>query len=170
MVRETTRPERSGWRDELFSKWHRSLDPDNLLTCMDVDWIEYCRLCKEAMAVFELTCDWNFTNKPITVTQTLAKRLDVFGYLLTYRGETVEDIEFRVRRLYPDPQPYGTFKSATARQVEALLWNIHRYCRRCGTTQEMPDGVPEFDTFGWCHHEIPAKNCYVCNRERRGFT
>ncbi len=98
-----SREERTGWRDELYSKWHRQIEPNNRLKTIDSDWLEYCGACSQTLAVFELCANYAKTDKVATVTQVLAARLDVPGYVLLYYGAERDDgkveLWFRFRRL-----------------------------------------------------------------------
>ena len=164
-----SKEERTGWRDELFSMWHRRIEPHNRLKCIDGDWNEVCISCWETLAIFELCRNYNKTNKVATATQKRAKRLDVPAYIVLYHGGEVEDriwIRFRLRRLHPNPLPSGEFKEATEEQMKQLIWNIHRYCKHCGHMEELPDGVPVIPTIGLCKHNLRYDECYLCGARR----
>ncbi len=61
-----SREERTGWRDQLFSEWHRQIeDPKDVLKCVDGDWNEYCGKCQETLAMFELCANYSNTRKDV---------------------------------------------------------------------------------------------------------
>jgi hypothetical protein len=84
--------ERSGWRDQLYSRWHRpeqiarfvGIDVADSLGLIDGDWIEYCRTCSQPLALFELTCDWS-KRKAGTVTKRLAEMAQIPAYVVYYK-------------------------------------------------------------------------------------
>lgn len=161
-----SKEERTGWRDELFSKWHRQIEPDNRLKCVDGDWNEVCGRCWETLAIFELCANYSNTSKVATATQMRAAHLDVPAYIVLYYGSEYDGrvkLFFRLRRLHPDPAPFGQFKEASEEQMKQLIWNIHRYCKNCGRTEELPDGVRLIPSIALCKHNLHHPQCYVCS-------
>lgn len=159
-----SREERTGWRDELFSKWHRQIESGNRLKCVDGDWNEICGACWQTLAMFELCADYWRVDKPAYATQKRAQRLDVPAYILLYRGyEKDEKVElfFRWKRLHPNPMQ--EFKDASSAAISTLIWNIHRYCRFCGKSMVLPEGVRSIRGFGTCLHGLEMNFCNVCN-------
>ena len=143
--------ERTGFRDELFSRWHRQLERkgSNKLACMDLDWAEVCRRCYEVLAIYELSANFANEDKADLITKKLARRLDVPAWLfLYYGGEQNGRVKlfFKAKRLYPDPA--DSFVEVPERTVANFIWNVHRYCPHCGYQEPLPEGVPKYKGYG----------------------
>ncbi len=159
-----SREERTGWRDELFSKWHRQIESRNVLKCVDGDWNEYCAGCSETLAMFELCANYSKTDKVATVTQKRAARLDIPAWLVLYYGGEYDGrvrMHFRIRRLHPDPA--DEFVEIPETQMARLIWNAHAYCKYCGRREKLPVEIAPIPRFSICIHRMQAKDCKLCN-------
>lgn len=115
--------ERYGQRDMLFSRWHRSLDTSYKF--LDVDWVEFCHVCSEPLAVVEIAQDVGQKWKPTTVLERLAKRSKLPAFCILYQADGTTITGARVRRVFPN----GTdFKQRTADQLERLVARLHDRC------------------------------------------
>lgn len=119
------RMERYGRRDMLFSRWHRNLD--DTYKFLDVDWIEFCHVCSEPLAVVEIAQDVGQKWKPTTVLERLAKRSKLPAFCILYQTEGDEITGARVRKVYPNPTD---FKQRSAEQLERLIGRVHDRCCR----------------------------------------
>lgn len=118
-----SREERFNTRDLLFSRWHRTL-PDNI-TCIDVDFLEYCQICREPLALIELARDVGQSYKPTLVLERLAKAAKIDAYLILYKPNDAAEHGIagaRVARVYPTRQNLVQY---TMDEVERLLVGIH---------------------------------------------
>jgi hypothetical protein len=95
-----SREERYGTRDLAFSRWHRSLERDDL-TWIDLDHFAYCDQCKDPLYLFELAQDVGQEWKATTITRRAAERLGVPALLVLYTVRESAIVEFRVRRIAP---------------------------------------------------------------------
>lgn len=112
-----TMRERTGTRDLTYSRWHR---PDNLhkplmarlavpkweawriadsCTVIDIDWCEYCKKCRQPLALIETQQGAN--PKPAEVTTNLANMAGIPAYSLSYRVDNGEIVGFRMRQVAP---------------------------------------------------------------------
>jgi pyruvate-formate lyase-activating enzyme len=94
-----TRTERFGTRDLTYSRWHRTLADD--LPYIDLDAIEYCQGCREALLLIELALDVGQSVKATTVLRKLATRAEVPALLAFYSVENGVVTGFRVRGVAP---------------------------------------------------------------------
>ncbi|MFH1554592.1 MAG: hypothetical protein ABII76_06985 [Pseudomonadota bacterium] len=92
-----TRGERTGWRDEAYSAWHRSLPYD--LDFLDLDWIEYCHTCKRRLCVYELCADIEQTAKVAYITKGVADGLAIPGFIVLYEVREGRLARLRIRRI-----------------------------------------------------------------------
>ena len=114
-----SRHERYGTRDLTFSQWHRTLS-DNA-TCIDLDLLEYCRRCRQPLAMLELARDVGQAFKPTTVLEQLAKKAMVPAFLIIYKLEAGSIGQCRMRRIYPEPTPLKMVNiDAVGRWIESL--------------------------------------------------
>jgi hypothetical protein len=108
-----SRWERTGQRDLAFSQWHRHALPDDC-TAIDIDFVEYCRRCKQPIALVESARDMsgNGYYKPAMVTHGLAVMAGIRAYTVLWKpvpGRVTPEhglgfIErARVARVAPDP-------------------------------------------------------------------
>ena len=98
-----SREERYGTRDLTYSRWHRAL-PDDDLTMIDLDILEYCRRCAAPLLLGELAQDVGQGFKATTVLKALTAEMrnGVKAYLIFYKPDGNGGIErFRVREVYP---------------------------------------------------------------------
>jgi hypothetical protein len=131
--------ERTGKRDLTYSAWHR---PDRIraylgprraaqLTVIDIDWCEYCAVCREPVALIETARDdrGNRTVKPATVTFKLAKKAAVPAYVVLYSaaGEGVDASlkDFRVQQA-----GQTGWVAMSPSQYAEFLWSLHE-SHRC---------------------------------------
>lgn len=148
-----TNVEVTGWRDQAYSEWHRTL-PDSL-GFIDIDWIEWCSACFKRLAVYELAVD-NGKNdtKKCSITRGIASALGVKGFLVLYRKDRYKRIDrFRVRELAPVER--NAFTTLTpdewADRLYALRW-CHPVSKR---RAPLPAPVPV---------ARPARECPSCHR------
>lgn len=114
-----SRQERSGWRDQAYSRWHRSLPYP--LDFLDIDWIEFCHECDRIFAVYELCANIDQFDKVATQTTVIAERLGVPGFLVLYEAADSNIHRFRIRRLTAPVTPFKELTPAQwARQLVAL--------------------------------------------------
>lgn len=99
---EYVRPERTGWRDLTFYRWHRTLHPS--LHLIDIDGVEYCPNCKEPLALFELVRDKGQVIKPTLLMRKLAARAELPAYLVFYTPGWGPDklLCLRMRQVWPE--------------------------------------------------------------------
>lgn len=116
------RVERWGRRDMLFSLWHGRLNKNYKF--LDIDWVEFCHICSEPLALIELAIDvgqW----KPTTVTRKLAERADLPAFCILYQDDGEDITGARVRRIRPNKTP---FKQRSVQQLADLIARIHERC------------------------------------------
>lgn len=120
--------ERTGVRDLAFSGWHRAaLSKD--CTAIDLDFCEYCRVCRKPLALIEIAKGHHDKIKPTTVMAALAQRADLRAYLILYDLDPDDEFGlstvFRVSRIHPCRKTFGAFhRDVVARMFERL----HREC------------------------------------------
>lgn len=86
--------ERYGTRDLTYSRWHR--EQGNHLTYVDIDSVEYCRMCKQPLALIETGQDVGQSYKCMTVTRNLARMSHLPAYLVLYqKDESGKIVSFR---------------------------------------------------------------------------
>lgn len=130
-----SRVERTGWRDEAYSAWHRSLVDG--LDFLDIDWIEYCHVCKRELAVYELCADIHQEDKVAYKTKDVAEKLGVPGFVVLYHVTNGTVDGFRIRRLTAPASDWKNVSPETwARQLVAL-----RTCHPIKSTPR-PSGLP----------------------------
>jgi hypothetical protein len=104
--------ERTGLRDLTYSQWHRPTSIARYvgqqqaatLGMIDVDGCEYCRTCRQPLALIETALDRGQNIKPAWVTTALASRAGIPAYVVLYDKTDDDDIAFfRVKRLTPNP-------------------------------------------------------------------
>lgn len=138
-----SREERAGWRDEAYSAWHRGLPYD--LDFLDIDWIEYCHVCKRRLCVYELCADINNVGKVAYITKGVADDLRLPGFIVLYEVLNGRVARFRIRRI---TEPVTDWKFVTPedwiRQLLAL-----RTCHPL--VGDSP--VPRF--MAWCREHQP---------------
>lgn len=102
--------EHSHERDLIYSAWHRTdalrryIAHRDAFDCavIDIDWCEWCRKCKQPIALVETQCSAK-TPKEATITTALARMAGIAAYSISYTKTTDDlDIEwFQVRQLVP---------------------------------------------------------------------
>lgn len=102
--------ERTYERDLMYSAWHRTdalkryIAQRDAFDCavIDIDWCEYCRKCRQPIALMEAQCSAG-APKEASITCAVARRAGLAAYSISYSLTTDElDIEwFRVRQLVP---------------------------------------------------------------------
>lgn len=95
-----TKAERYGVRDLTYSAWHRTLDSS--LTYCDLDGLEYCRKCKQALALIETAWDIGQNGKFTEPLVALARQADIPAYLVFYEVREHVLTKLRVRPLWPE--------------------------------------------------------------------
>lgn len=123
--------ERTGTRDLLYSRWHRSASTKRFLgarraaqlSAIDVDFCEWCHACKRPLALIE-TQRSNNPPKSASVTVELAKLAALPVYSVSYVADADgADIEcFHCRRLWPVPQQTHTTYSPA--EYAEFLWSF----------------------------------------------
>lgn len=125
-----SRLERTGWRDQAYSCWHRSLDSENQLKTIDCDWIEYCGECMHPLAIFELCADINRTEKRYAVTQNLALLAGIPAWCVLYRpsadGERL--VAVKVKRIAPAEDEWIL---DSPERLARLIRRLHARCPHC---------------------------------------
>jgi hypothetical protein len=127
-----SREERLGFRDQAYSRWHRSL-PDQC-AFLDVDWAEICHKCYTPLALFELARDTGQKFKVATTTAKLGEMAGLPAYTVLYRVDNFGEIDqIRIRRMIPDPYPSdGSFDCISPDRLAGLITKIHnRKCTGC---------------------------------------
>jgi hypothetical protein len=123
--------ERTGIRDLTFSNWHRQIHGDPL-RMVDVDGLEFCRKCKQPLALIETGLDYGQDSKWTGALAGLARRAGVPAFCLLYTksGETCAVdhrgacqrlgcshgiARFRARRIEPAPNPFAIMPPGAVR-------------------------------------------------------
>lgn len=102
--------ERTGVRDLLYSRWHRSasisrfigLKVAAIIKTVDIDWCEACHWCDEPVALIE-TQRSQRGPKRASVTQKLAERAKMPAYSVAYEpsADGADISGFTVRQIAP---------------------------------------------------------------------
>lgn len=116
--------ERTGTRDLTYSQWHRTsslsrfVDKVDAWECgvIDIDWCEYCRYCKQPLALIETQAS-KATPKSATVTRNLAALAGISAYSVSFVVLDDEIQRFRLRQIWPTessvydltPERYASF-------------------------------------------------------------
>ena len=147
--------ERTGWRDPLYSGWHRIdrlrryLPPPVALkqTLIDIDCCEACGYCDEPVALIELQRS-SGPPKPATITNRLARRARIPAFSVSYEPSTdgLDIVAFQVQRREPwDPALSGVYKYTP----EEYAWFLVRL-RYDHFRTERPDCGQQFSRLiGW---------------------
>lgn len=124
--------EGTGQRPNAYSRWHRTdsiqryvgtRDAFNL-AMLDIDSVDYCRRCRDVVAMVELAEGLHQTGKVAIVTQQAAQRLQVPAYIVLYEVDRNNDITcFRVRQMAPR---IGQWVDLTPRAWAEHLVKLHR--------------------------------------------
>ena len=134
-----------GTRSGAYSAWHRrdstrrfvGIEKAQLLAMIDIDamlWVEYDDKTKEPLVLIETAVDSGQTNKPATVTQNLAKRVNLPAFTVLYTlshlpnpsaPENRDISNFRVKRLWPAPEI--TWRNYTPEKYAQLLLDLRRW-------------------------------------------
>ena len=86
-------------KGDAFSEWHRIHIG---WACIDIDWVETCKRCKKILFIGETAVDKGHNRKATYITEDIAERLGVVGYLVFYKLNNREEIVgFRVKQIYP---------------------------------------------------------------------
>jgi hypothetical protein len=110
----SVRHERLGFRDMLYSMYHRTLAEE--LHYIDIDAVEYCAECRTPIALIETVRDvgQNLLTKSYTVTRRLALMAGLPAFVVAYRAGLDEDTNdeyietLRVRQVSPSVDKYFT--------------------------------------------------------------
>lgn len=100
-----SRNELYGFRDEAYSRWHRSIPLD--LDFIDVDWQERCSVCHEPVLLYELKRDvgQSAASQNVFATKRLGERARIPTALVLYKVERGEVVQLRVTDLGPRERP-----------------------------------------------------------------
>jgi hypothetical protein len=135
-----SRWERYGTRDLTYSNWHRFALPDDA-GMIDLDGIDYCRRCSMPVAAIETARDVGQAFKATTVTEIVARCLNVPAWLVLYTpaaspcacepdhpapGCNHGLASMRVRRVYPRPTVLTTTTPGSFAAVLVQLHESHR--------------------------------------------
>lgn len=103
--------ERTHTRDLTYSTWHRrtnlrkyglSLKDAWSLGVIDIDWCEYCRHCREPLALVETQVS-DRAPKPAPVMSVLARMAGIPAYSVSIiRGDLEEIALFKVQQVAPE--------------------------------------------------------------------
>lgn len=157
-----TNRERTGFRDQAYSTWHRQLD--DRLSFLDIDWVERCDTCKRPLAICELALDTGRDDKAYYTTQRLAKALDAFDRQGTVRGFVVlygknprgQITGFRVREVHPRETDFVPF---TIDQWAKRLYSL-RWCHPVTPKPRAPQILPH--TCQWMTAGNGWRYCVIC--------
>ena len=126
-----SRQERSGARDLTFSRWHRTL-PD-FCTCIDLDFLEYCRKCRAPLALIEIASGHHGQIKPTTVLRALATQANIRAYLVLYDLDESAphgiNPNVRVQRIMPNKSELRTMLLGTFGEHIAAIHCAHQCCQ-----------------------------------------
>ena len=109
--------ERYGKRSLVYSRWHRT-ECSGLpfeCSCIDLDMLEFCKLCRQPLMLCETAIYVGQTYKPTTVLEALAKICQVPAFLIfvanksaTYFDDVDKLDRFIIRKVWPDPTDFAT--------------------------------------------------------------
>lgn len=127
--------------DQAFSEWHRHALPDEFAV-IDIDFCEYCRECRQPIALIEAARDISGRGyfKQSYVTKSLAEQAGVSAYIVLWKpaeGHVTPEyglgfIESAwVRRIEPEPQTQRHYDERGLVNFYRWLRAIHR-CRELG--------------------------------------
>lgn len=123
--------ERTGFRDQTYSKWHRYIFPGDAretYKMIDIDWMEVCVKCEKTLILIETAQDKGQTMKTSTYIKNLGIQANVPAYTVLYKidkSARLDIVSFRVRQLYP------VEGDLTRRSVDEYMNLIHYYRRNC---------------------------------------
>lgn len=123
------RLEKTGFRCQEWSYWHRNELPDDM-DFLDIDWVEYCHLCKKPLALFELARDYEQKYKIAYVTQNLARMAGIPGYVILYKIDKSMPHNMgdcRIQQLWPLEQKI--FKAYPPHKVREGIIRLHNNCK-----------------------------------------
>lgn len=125
--------ERTGSRDLSYSRWHRSNSLKRFVgaraafecAVIDIDWCEYCRLCKNPIALIE-TQRSRANPKPAPVTAMTARLAQIRAYSVSYwLTDAADDIAgFKVQMVCPE---HGPVVEMIPQQYAEFLVNLHGF-------------------------------------------
>lgn len=127
--------ERTGSRDLTYSRWHRTdslkrfLDVREAFACkvIDIDWCEYCGICKAPLALVETK--ESRTVFDANITSALARLAGVQAFTVSYWRDGDDIGGFLVRRLVPE---VGPIREMSPPQYAEFLYalRLHHDCSR----------------------------------------
>ena len=134
--------ERTGTRDLVYSRWHRTHRIARLLggdqraayelSVIDIDWCEYCRWCQTPLALIETQASHG-DPKRAAVTQRLAEKAGIQAWSVSYIVEDDDIAWFKRRQLAP---VFGPVLSEApddyARWLLSLRWSHRWNCSATG--------------------------------------
>lgn len=120
MTREVM-PERTGWRDEWISAWHRKIDPDCLMVDIDFLAVEYQNDYPVALVEYKEQHASEITPKPrgMRALGYLANgtRMDIPAFVVRYSKNSsvwsITPLNNCARKLFPEKQSITVVEYAT---------------------------------------------------------
>jgi len=113
--------------DLTFREWHRFPTLPAYCSMIDIDIVEYCKDCRQPLALIETAIDVGQLFKPTTVTKNLAVLAGIPAYLILYKiavkNQSIGDC--RVKKIYP---PESNFRLLEPEEVKELIIQIHQNC------------------------------------------
>jgi hypothetical protein len=74
--------EGNGDRSLAYSLWHRTLS--HRCYAIDIDFVEYCRSCREPIMIYEVALDNGVDSKSFSMTKAIANSMCVPAYVVLY--------------------------------------------------------------------------------------
>jgi hypothetical protein len=88
--------------DIAYMKWHHDKCGRHM-SAIDIDSVEYCKICGELLALIEVAWDIGQSEKSTTVTRKLAQLANLPAYLVFYEKNSNNSIvSFRISQLCPE--------------------------------------------------------------------
>ncbi|MEM4449336.1 MAG: hypothetical protein QXQ33_00730 [Nitrososphaerota archaeon] len=115
------RYEVTGKRDLAYSLWHRAI-PDDNVTMIDIDSVEYCNICFTPLSIIE-HAEGNQFSKPYMVTKIIAERLGIPAYVVLYKKKAGKIVQFNVRQVAPIENDWKRYEPE---EFANFLIQIHR--------------------------------------------
>lgn len=151
-----TQHERTGWRDTTFSSWRRASGKsflDERHTAQDIDWLEYCTIHKEPIALIDGVCRDSTQElkeaalkKYVRPMKVLAESCGIDCYVMAYVADHENNIVL-----------HGLFLNCFSGEITEVLdgfgiskfiHDIHTNCKQC---KEIKKHVPEWNFWEWRH-------------------
>ncbi len=111
-------------KGDHYSEWHRALKND--LGYIDIDSCGICLKCKMPLYLAETTFDVGQAWKATTTTEWLARMANLPSFLIFYKVEDKQVVNFRVKQLTPTKDRKEVFVEPQAWvQAMELLQDRH---------------------------------------------